>query len=400
METATITMATTKTPTKPRISPVRMQRRLCWWFLLSTGAVSFAFTSPSRHAQRIGLVSSSSREVPSCKAAKQSHRTTIDRHDHDDDHDDGDGGGDYFGGLARRMQVQLQPQKQAPAPRGVWKPKAVAAAAASVAASLAVSTGLLLQPVPVAQASAPPTLNEAIVALSETSYPILRALDPINFKAFSSKIGDLVLQQIRPDKLGKSIELGMEVLDSAPPEDMMEFNAILQDAYASVKVDSCQPVPLPPKSLVGKVSSLAKEGVDPDTLATFATTWKASWETLQKVSPDDESICLPANRAALDKLALAQANLARSFGKAETKAFVSYTGPLLKAGISPTKAVALVEDAKTVAPTATPQQKKDFAAAGRQAEAASKLEIARNKIAEKKAQQAANRAAVAASKQQ
>ena len=63
-------------------------------------------------------------------------------------------------------------------------------------------------------ALAAPTLNEAIVEVSQTSYPILKALTAETFVPFSAKIGKLVLD-IAPDKLGKSIALRHG--QSAPP---------------------------------------------------------------------------------------------------------------------------------------------------------------------------------------
>jgi hypothetical protein len=265
--------------------------------------------------------------------------------------------------------------------------------AAVTAVSLVVATAFtVLQPVCVPEALAvQPTLNEAIVEVSETSYPILRALDPTNFRDFSTKIGDLLLT-INPDKLGKSIELAIDALDSVSSEKLATFNVILKDAYADLSVDSCTMVPLPPKTIVDKFAGVVSEKVDPDKMKVFKETWNPSLEALKKT---DETICLPPNRASLDKLALAQADLARTFGTSETKAFVSYTGPLLKSSITVSKALSLVNDAKMMTPNASPQAKKDFAAAGKKAESASQLEVARNKIAEQKAKQAANKAALA-----
>jgi len=264
--------------------------------------------------------------------------------------------------------------------------------AAATFASVVV-TASVLQPVTISHA-VQPTLTEAIVEVSKTSYPILRELDPTNFREFSTKIGDVLLR-INPDKLGKSIELGIDYLDSAPPEKLADFNAILKEAYADINTDSCKMVPLPPMSIVEKFSSLASEKVDPDKLKTFQETWKPSLEALKKT---DESICLPANTGSLDKLALAQADLGRTFGKAETKAFGSYAGPLLKSSITPGKALSFVNDAKGLTPNASSQVKKDFAAAGKKVESASQLEMARNKMAEQKAKQAANKAALASKK--
>ena len=256
--------------------------------------------------------------------------------------------------------------------------------AASISAAVVVAT-TVLQPVQPSLA-VQPTLNEAIVEVSETSYPILRALDPAGFRDFSTKIGDILLK-ISPDKLGKSIDLGIDYLDSVSPDKLANFNSLLKDTYADVSLDSCATAPLPPMAVVNKFGAIATEKVDAAKLKTFEETWKPSLDALKK---DDDKICLPANRAALDKLALAQADLGRSFGKAETKAFGAYFGPLAKQVFTPGKALDLVADAKKLTPNASPQAKKEFAAAGKKAEAASQLEIARNKIAEKKAKQAAN----------
>lgn len=265
--------------------------------------------------------------------------------------------------------------------------------AVSLAIALGVATTVFVQPIPSALAT-PPTLNEAIVEVSATSYPILRALDPVAFREYSTNIGDLFLHndKINPDKLGKSIELGIDALDSAPSEKIADFNLVLKNAYADVSVDSCRMVPLPPKTVVEDFEKLASEKVDPDKLKAFTEKWSPSLEALKKT---DESICLPPTRSTLDKLALAQADLGRAFGKAETKAFFSYTGPFLKSSITPAKALSLVNHAKTLAPGASAQAKKDFAAAAKKAESASQLELARNKVAELKAQQAANKAALA-----
>jgi hypothetical protein len=263
--------------------------------------------------------------------------------------------------------------------------------ATAISASVFIAT-MVMPPIPASYAS-PITLNEAIVEVSETSYPILKGLDAVNFQAFSVKIGELLLN-INPDKLGKSIELGMDVLDSAPSEKLDEFNIVLKEIYnADLNIDSCTLVPLPPMSIVDRFATIAVEKVDPDKLKTFQETWKPSLDALAK-SKTDNSICLPSTRSSLDKLALSQANLARSFSRSETKEFTSYLGPVLKSSITPGKALALVKDAQTLAPNASQQAKKDFAAAGKKAETASQLENARNKIAEQKAQQAANKAAL------
>jgi len=264
-----------------------------------------------------------------------------------------------------------------------WRRAAVTAASMVVATTLTMVQPTVMIP---AAFAAQPTLQEAIVEVSETSYPILKALDSTNFKEFSTKIGDLLLR-INPDKLGKSIELGIDALDSAPPEKIAAFNAILAEAYTDVSVDSCKMVPLPPMAVVDKFAAVAAEKVNPDKLKAFEETWKPSLEALKKT---DESICLPPSAKTLDRLALAQAELGSSYGKAEMKAFGSYTGPILKQTITPGKALSFVNDAKTLAPTASSQAKKDFANAGKKVEQASQLQMARDKIADQKAKKAAN----------
>eukprot|EP00536_Pseudo-nitzschia_multiseries_P003880 jgi/Psemu1/253049/estExt_Genewise1Plus.C_620009 len=263
--------------------------------------------------------------------------------------------------------------------------------AAALSASVMVAT-MTLPPVPASHAAVP-TLNEAIVELSETSYPILRQLDATNFRAFSVKIGEILLD-INPTKLGKSLDLGIDVLDSVPTEQLGEFNTVLKGAFADLSTDACVLVPLPPMTIVDRFAAVAADTVDADKLKTFRATWQPSLDALPKAN---DKICLPPTRASLDKLALAQADLARSFGKAEIKEFTTYTGNLLKTSIPQKKALSLVDDVKSLAPNATPQAKKDFAAAGKKAETASKLEIARNKVAEQKAKAAASKAALSKS---
>ena len=51
-----------------------------------------------------------------------------------------------------------------------------------------------------------PTLDEAIVEVSESSYPIIKNLSPEAFGPFSEKVGKLLLD-IKPEKLGRSIEV-------------------------------------------------------------------------------------------------------------------------------------------------------------------------------------------------
>ena len=284
---------------------------------------------------------------------------------------------------ATREQEQEQQEEPGPLRRAV-------SASAAVAAAVAVSTGILA-PVPPALA-VQPTLNEAIVDVSETSYPILRALEPTAFRAFSTKIGEYLLR-INPEKLGRSLELGIDALDSVDRDRLSAFNALLKETYADSSVESCPLVPLPPRDVVDKFAAVAADKVPSEKLAAFRETWNPSLEALKRT---DAAICLPPSRKSLDELALAQADLGRSLGKTETRAFGKQVTPLIKQVITPGNALGLVADAKTLAPTATAQQKKDFAAAGKKAETASQLQIARDKLAEKNAKKVASAATAAA----
>ena len=105
----------------------------------------------------------------------------------------------------------------------------------------AVSASLLTTPFP---ALAAPSINDAIVEVSDSSYPVLKSLKAETFVPFSEKIGKLFLD-INPDKLGRSVGLGIDVFTSAPPEKIGAFGGVVKDAFADLKPDSCTLVPLP-----------------------------------------------------------------------------------------------------------------------------------------------------------
>ena len=64
-----------------------------------------------------------------------------------------------------------------------------------------------------------PTLSEAITELDASAYPIIKALPAETFPAFSEKIANLFLG-FKPDKLAKSIDLGADLFNSVPQDDM------------------------------------------------------------------------------------------------------------------------------------------------------------------------------------
>lgn len=262
-----------------------------------------------------------------------------------------------------------------------------------VAIPIILTTATLIQPSSATAATTMMTLDEAIVEVSETTYPILKGLDKDKFQAFSTKLGDTLLR-ITPDKLGTSIGLGLDVLESVPQDKLEAFNGVLKEAYADVNTDSCYLVPLPPMTIVNKFTAIAIETIDAKKVQAFETKWTPSIKALKKT---EEGICLPPQRSSLNKLALAQAEIGRSFDVPTTKAFTKYVSPVLQSSITLDKALRLAEESKGVSPGASPQAKKEFAAAGKKIESVAKLEQARNKV---KAQKAAVEAKKLAAQQQ
>merc|ERR1740139_148708 len=241
------------------------------------------------------------------------------------------------------------------------------------------------------QAIAAPSLNEAIVEVSQTSYPILKALKAETFVPFSAKIGKLVLD-IAPDKLGKSIDLGVDVFLSAPAEKLATLNGVVKESFAGIEAASCTLVPLPSSAAATKFKDIATASVDAAKLKAFAEAYGPTLAALPKTEAGD-FICLPPS-ASLDKLSLAQADVGRSFGAEESKRFSAYTTPVLKGAITISKVFPLLDDAKRLAPTATSQEKAAYQAAGKRIESAAKGEAQKANLA----RQAAAREAIAANK--
>ena len=100
-------------------------------------------------------------------------------------------------------------------------------------------------------ATAAPTMNEAIVESSEATYPILKALPAAGFEEFTSKLGNVFLD-IPPEKLSRTLDLGIGVLNSADPDKIAALNTVAEKAFSGLDTGSCDLVPLPPMSLVDK----------------------------------------------------------------------------------------------------------------------------------------------------
>jgi len=214
-----------------------------------------------------------------------------------------------------------------------------------------------------------PNLPAAIVETSQASYPILKALPKDTFPPFADKIGNIVLG-IKPEKLAKSIDLGIDMYLSVPQEAVTTFNGALKDAFGDLKPDNCDLVPLPSPAFVSKVaSSEALAQVDAAKLAAFNEKWGASLSALSKT---DTAICLPSPEK-LEKLALAQADIGRSFGAAEAKKFNEYFGAAAKGSIQPAKVLPLVGEGQKQTMGASLKERQRFKAAGAQVEQAAKV---------------------------
>ena len=188
-------------------------------------------------------------------------------------------------------------------------------------AGAAVCSGFLLSPLPAHAVSLP----DVITAYSEAAYPVLKALPSDGTEKFFGKAADIVLS-IKPDKLGKGIDLTLDVMNSVPGEKVAAFSSALKESYGGAKVGSCALAPLPPPSALAKLkSSEALAAVDASKLSAFASKWGGVLRSLPKT---DSAICLPPTPASLANLALAQSEVALSFGSAETKAWGNFAQAL------------------------------------------------------------------------
>jgi len=267
-----------------------------------------------------------------------------------------------------------------------WARTASQASQSALLATLCSAT--LLTTAPPVQAL-PPTIDEAIVEATEASYPIIKALDAQAFPPFAAQVGKILLDIDQP-KLGKAIELGIDIFNSVPADTVTTFKGAVKSAFSDQNTATCTLVPLPPTSTVDRFKAIASANVDPAKLKTFGASWTPVINSLSKT---DAGICLPPV-ATLDELSLAQADVGRAFGRPELKRFFDYTAPLLKGEARLTdETLSLLVAAKAQAADATTQQRLEFQKATKKLEAASKREINKNLRARDQAEVAAKAAA-------
>jgi len=252
-------------------------------------------------------------------------------------------------------------------------------------------------------------MNEAIVEFSEAAHPIL-AIQNTAFPQFTEQIAALVFKSIDPAKLAQSIEVSIDALTSVPADAVETFNGVVKEQFDGLTIDSgCQPVPLPPTDLIGKIAKTdAVALVSPSKLSALDKTWGPTLKLLPtgQVPVGKELysvICLPPP-AALDKLALAQAEVGRAIGPAEFKQFAKVVPATLKT-INPTDAIPIAKTAERLTKIPAEQQvrlntarKAVEKAAAAEAEKARVAEINARSAAAKEALAAKNAAAAAAKK--
>ena len=258
----------------------------------------------------------------------------------------------------------------------------------------ALSTSLLTAPPAVAGPipGTPEATNVAILEASEASYPILKALEQGPFTGWTELVGKLLFE-ISPDKLGKSADLLVDVFNSVPNENIATFTADLKNSFAGLKTDSCTLVPLPAVSLAEKAKAVTTKSVDAAKLKTLSDKWAG---TLGALSKTDSAICLPSVQN-LDKLAISQADLGRSFDNAAVRKFNDYTFSMLKGEVKLTdETFSLLVGAKSQAQDATFKEKNDFQNALKKLEGASKKEKEKQALVRARVENAAKAAAAKA----
>ena len=196
--------------------------------------------------------------------------------------------------------------------------------------------------------------------------------------------------EIDSNKLGPAIDLLADVYNLVPDADIGNFNSIIKDSFAGLNMDSCETVPLPAASLGDGFMTVAKKNVDPAKLKSVSAKWQKTLDALPKT---DTAICLPTLDS-LDKLAVAQANLGRSFDYNAVKKFSEYTFLMLKGEVKLTdETFALLKGAQMQAEGASYEEKNAFQNALKKLEAASKKEKEKAALARARVDAAAKAAA-------
>lgn len=216
-------------------------------------------------------------------------------------------------------------------------------------------------------------------------HPVLAAQNQA-LPALTEQVAALIFGTVPDDQLAKSIEVSIDALTSVPSNKISSLNGVVKEAFDGLTTDTCQVVPLPNKDLLGKIAKTdAFARVDKAKLQAL----DAAYGDTLKMLPTSDSypgskgitysvICLPAP-AALDKLALAQAEVGRAIGASELKAFQETVPAALKT-IRPTDAIPLAKTAEKMA-YIPPDVKKRVFSARKGVEQAAAAEAYKQKLA-------------------
>jgi len=165
-------------------------------------------------------------------------------------------------------------------------------------------------------------MNDVIIDVTEKSFPVLKALRADQLVPFTERVGDLVLSLPRAE-LSMTIATGVDMFNSVPDEKMGAFNAVVKEEFANLKTDSCTLIPLPSATTANAFVTFASTNVDSAKLSDFRSKWGPALGSLPTTG---SAICLPPVES-LDRLALAQAEIGRSFGRVESRQLSKYINP-------------------------------------------------------------------------
>mmetsp|Transcript_11905 Transcript_11905/g.18264 ORF Transcript_11905/g.18264 Transcript_11905/m.18264 type:complete len:284 (+) Transcript_11905:32-883(+) len=154
-------------------------------------------------------------------------------------------------------------------------------------------------------------LGNAIVQMSDASYPVLSSLSDDSVTMLGNKITKVVVEKIPPS----AIELGIDAFLGIPNEKVDKWTATLKQSYDGVTPDSCQSIPVPVQSL-GRLAAGVK--IDETKLKTLQSKYSSS---NQAVPRSASSICLPSSKEGLEQLWVGQTELTMNLPKKETQEF-------------------------------------------------------------------------------
>jgi len=156
------------------------------------------------------------------------------------------------------------------------------------------------------------SLANAIVQISDTSYPVFASLSDEGVTSFSNKVERLVTKKIPAAKASAAIERGIDAFMGIPNDKLEKWTATLKQSYDGVSSDSCNSIPIPVETIGRLADSEAFKMVP-------ATKFKALEEKYapsnQAIPKTKTAVCLPANEQGLEKLWIGQTELTMNLPK-------------------------------------------------------------------------------------